>query len=98
MTRKSIAGPSKEEPGRAYLLHTDEFRAFVDSKRDEALRAVADLRSEVAAFHEGISRRNADTARANEKDGVEIQARESHIADYESVITAADAALQASAK
>jgi len=98
MTRthqKSIAGPAAPEPGRAYLLHSDEFRAYVENRRDEAKRAVADLKVEIEGYHQAIERRNIDTARANEKDSIEIVARNSHLEDYEQVIIAADAALAA---
>ncbi len=97
MTRR-ISGPAKEEPGRAYLLKTAEFRNYVDDRRSEALRGIADLRAEIEGYNHAIERRNADATKANEIDATEIAARESHIEDLEQVIAAADAALQASAK
>ncbi len=97
MTRRTpqISGPDSEKPGRPYMTHTADFFTYADGRRAEAMRAVADLRAEVDALHEGIARRNADVQRMDEIDRVQIQARDSEIEDWEKVQAAAEAAMAA---
>jgi hypothetical protein len=97
MTRRTpqITGPAAEQPGRPYLTHLNDLMNTVETRRDEAKRAEADLNAEIEALTADIERRNIDTQKANDKDRLEIGARQSEIADWQRVAVAAEAAIAA---
>lgn len=90
---QQILPPPAVVSERPYTAEDSAFRTYIEEQRTVATRAIADLATEIDAFHDEIVRRNADTATANHRDEVEIRARQQRIADLEVTVLRCDAAL-----
>lgn len=96
MTRKpppQLLPPPAAISERPYLSESRSLTTYIEEQRTVAQRTIDDLTAEIDGFAKDVERRNNDTATANDRDTVEIEARRQRIEDLEITVLRCDAAL-----